>query len=78
MSKRDFYAGVISALAVVDLHGMNTIYDEIVSLCNVDELIAHARREDEIEYSGLKKYIKRNGLSITPKQKEHRPRRVSV
>ena len=55
-NKKDFYAGIISALAVVKLHNADTIHSEIVELCNVDELLSHARAEGEIEFAGLGKY----------------------
>lgn len=52
----DFYAGIISALAVIALHDQETIFREIVDLCDEGELIAHARKNDEMEFSGLSKY----------------------
>lgn len=56
--KKGLYAGIISALAVVKLHGADTIFEEIVALCDYNELIEHAKREEELEFSGLDKYKK--------------------
>ena len=56
-NKKDFYAGIISALAVVKLHNEDTIHSEIVALCDLNELLAHARAEGEIEFAGLNEYI---------------------
>ena len=54
------YAGIISALAVIELHGEDTIYDEVVALCDVDELLACARQEREMRFSGLDHYLRRH------------------
>ena len=55
-NQKDFYAGIISALAVVKLHNADTIHSEIVALCDVNELLAHAKSEGEIEFAGLDEY----------------------
>ncbi len=55
-NKKDFYAGIISALAVVKLHNADTIHSEIVALCDVKELLMHAKAEGEIEFAGLGEY----------------------
>ena len=55
-NKNDFYAGIISALAVVKLHNADTIHSEIVALCDVKELLEHAKAEGEIEFAGLGEY----------------------
>lgn len=54
------YAGIISALAVIELHGEDTIFDEVVALCDKDELFAHAKREGEMTFSGLARYLRRH------------------
>lgn len=54
--KKDFYAGIISALAVVELHHADTIHEEIVALCDKSELIAYARAEEELEWFGLARH----------------------
>lgn len=54
--KKDFYAGIISALAVVKLHNADTVHSEIVALCDLEELLAHAKAEGEIEFAGLGEY----------------------
>ena len=51
-----FYSGIITALNLIDLHGRDTIYDELVALCNVEELIAVAKAEGELDWSGLVKH----------------------
>jgi len=61
-NKKDFYAGIISALAVVKLHNADTIHSEIVALCDVKELLAHAKAEGEIEFAGLGEYEAQHGV----------------
>lgn len=53
---RGFYGGIITALAILKLHDSETQYRDIVEACDVKELVAHARREEELLYSGLVKY----------------------
>ena len=53
---KDFYSGIISALAVVRLHNADTIHSEIVELCDLEELLEFARTEGEIEFAGLEEY----------------------
>ena len=57
MKKEDkgFYAGIITALNLLDLHGQETIYDELVAMCKLEELIKFALSNDEFEWSGLAK-----------------------
>jgi rubrerythrin len=55
-NKKSFYSGIISSLAVVRLHNADTIHSEIVALCDLKELLAHAKAEGEIEFAGLGKY----------------------
>ena len=52
---KDFYAGIITALAVVHLHDEPTIYREIIESlgADIDGLINHAAREGELEFAGL-------------------------
>ena len=47
-NRNDFYAGIISALAVVKMYNADTIHSEIVALCDVKELLDHAKAEGEI------------------------------
>ncbi len=58
MANSDFYAGIITALAIVNLHGQDTIYDEIVDALgrDVKGLVRHAIKNDELEFSGLEKH----------------------
>ena len=51
-----FYSGILTALNLLDLHGEDTIYDELVKLCDVRELVAVAKAEEELEWSGLVKH----------------------
>lgn len=51
-----FYGGIITALAVVALHDEQTIYEEIIGTLNKDELIHFARKNHELEFSGLVQY----------------------
>ena len=55
-----FYTGIVTALAVVELHNADTIYDEIVALCDIRELMAHAKANDELQWSGLVRWIERS------------------
>jgi hypothetical protein len=52
----NFYCGIITALAMLAGHDAETYYVELVEMCDLDELIDVAKRNDEIEFSGLKKY----------------------
>ncbi len=58
MNKCDkaFYSGIMTALCLIDLHGQDTIYDELVAQCNKDELVAVATEEGELGWSGLAKH----------------------
>jgi len=51
-----FYAGIITALAVVALHDEQTLYEEIIDTLDKDELIEFARMNEELEFSGLVQY----------------------
>ena len=66
-NKKDFYAGIISALAVVKLHNADTIHSEIVALCDLNELLAYAKAEGEIEFAGLGEYELQQGDHATDK-----------
>jgi len=52
----DLYAGIITALAVVALHDKETIFREIVQAADEAELVAFARRDGMMMFSGLLKY----------------------
>lgn len=52
-----FHAGIISALAILRLHGAETIWQEVVDLCDTQALLAHAAANDEVEFSGLDKWL---------------------
>lgn len=51
--RADFYAGIITALGVIRGADEGTLWREIVELCDVDELIQHARDNDEYEFAGF-------------------------
>jgi len=56
VANKDFYAGIITALALLDLHGQETIYRELVEMCDKKALVRHAIADGEVEYSCLAKY----------------------
>lgn len=56
---RQFYLGVVAALAIMAIHGQDTIYDEIVEEVGAEELIRVARRDGALKWSGLSDYIRR-------------------
>lgn len=49
-------------MTVVKLHNADTIHSEIVALCDVQELLDHARAEGEIEFAGLGEYEAQHDL----------------
>lgn len=51
-----FYAGMLAALAVVALHDNETIFHEIVELDDAQALVAFAKRDGQLEMSGLARY----------------------
>jgi hypothetical protein len=53
---KPFYAGILAALSVVSNHDQETIFREIVKTVDVDNLIATAKEDDALEWSGLRKY----------------------
>jgi hypothetical protein len=70
-SDRDFYGGVICALAVVHYAGEETIYDEIVqSVGGRAKLLAVARREGNMRWSGLDKHLKREAARQQYRRRE--------
>ena len=54
-----FYSGIRTALALIDAHGEDTLYDELVNMCDADELIKYAKRDGEYKFAGLHKWKKR-------------------
>jgi len=59
MAKNDFYHGIIAALAVVEIHQQDVLFDEIVRTVNESELLHAARRDGSMKWSGLYRYMKR-------------------
>ena len=55
----DFYHGVIVALAVVELHQQDVMFDEIVGSVGSEKLLNVARRNGDMRWSGLSRYVKR-------------------
>ena len=55
-TEKSFYSGIRTALNLLDLHGMDTIYDELVNMCNVPELVKGAIEDGELEFSRLVKH----------------------
>lgn len=53
---QSFYAGVLSALAIVAAHDERTLFDEIVDATGEIELVKRARRDGAMRWSGLSKY----------------------
>ena len=51
-----FYAGVLSALAIVAIHDERTLFDEIVDATGELQLVKRARRDGAMRWSGLSKY----------------------
>ena len=51
-----FYAGVLSALAIIAVHDEATIFDEIVAATGETELVKTARRDGAMRWSGLSQH----------------------
>lgn len=51
-----FYAGVLSALAIITIHDDRVQFDEIVAATGEKDLIAQARSDGAMRWSGLTKY----------------------
>lgn len=51
-----FYAGVLSALAIIAIHDEQVIFDEIVAATGETELVKQARQDGAMRWSGLSKY----------------------
>ncbi len=51
-----FYAGVLSALAIVAVFDEATIFNEIVKEVGEADLVKTARRDGAMKWSGLSKY----------------------
>ena len=56
LDKPSFYAGILTALAVVAQADERTLFDEIVKLVGADELVKTARRDGCMRWGGLSKY----------------------
>jgi hypothetical protein len=51
-----FYAGVLSALAIVATHDERVTFDEIVAATGEEELVKTARNDGAMKWSGLSRY----------------------
>ena len=56
LHKQSFYAGVISALAVISNADERTLFDEVVDATGEGELVEQARKDGAMKWSGLSKY----------------------
>lgn len=59
IADRAFLRGVACALAVVQLHGADTIFDEIVGTVCAKELVRIARADGCLKWSGLAEWRRR-------------------
>lgn len=68
---RGFYIGIITALHIMDMHGSEVQFDELVNMCNLDHLILVAIEQGELEFSGLikRKYAQQGIKRIQSKYK---------
>ena len=58
----EYYAGMITVLAVIHAHNKDVIFDEVMGDMGYKErdgLIEHARTNDEHEWAGFAAYEKR-------------------
>ena len=64
MTKTDeeFYLGIIVALAAMEPHQQDTIYDEVVNTVDLEELLLVARKHGHMRWSGLSRHLRRNGF----------------
>jgi tetrahydromethanopterin S-methyltransferase subunit A len=53
---QSFYAGILSALAIIAIHDERTLFDEIVSATGAIELVETARKDGVMRWRGLSKY----------------------
>ena len=56
MHPPSFYAGVLSALAIIAVFDEGVIFDEIVKAIGEADLVKVARRDGTMRWSGLSKY----------------------
>ena len=55
LEHKEFYRGMTAAIAVLWGHGAETYIEDILATVNADELIAQARRDGAMRWSGLSK-----------------------
>jgi hypothetical protein len=48
-----FYSGILTALNIMDVHGDEVQYDELVGACDLSELVQAAVADDLFEFAGL-------------------------
>lgn len=61
-TKQSFFGGILTALAIIHIHGEDTIFDEVIATLGGESLamlIEHAKNNDELEWSGLADYLER-------------------
>ena len=56
-ANKEFYRGMTAAIAVLSGHGADTFIEEILDTVDADELIAQARRDGAMRWSGLSKIV---------------------
>ena len=59
MEDEEFYLGIISALAVVNIYNLDTLFDEIVGTTDLENLVKVARKNGHMRWSGLSEYLRR-------------------
>jgi hypothetical protein len=71
--KDGFNEGVLNALALMNAHGDadGTQFRELVSLAGEDDLLAYARRQCVMRWSGLDKYMRNKRLEAALSEKGH-------
>lgn len=69
-SNREFYHGVMCALAVVKTLEDGTLFDEIVETMDGAALLKEARRSGKMRWSGLDRYIRRQWWALKQCEQE--------
>ena len=56
MVSDDFYPGILVALTEIAGHDFESVFEQIVDICDRDELVRVARKHGEMRRSGLTRY----------------------
>ena len=69
--RKNFYAGIITALAVIREADEGTLWKEIVGLCDIEELVRYAKDNDEYNFAGFEHFkvdfdmlLEREGVTL--------------